>query len=145
MDSERYFEGEVGILLVDGSRETAMLTADAIILGRREIYRLVLSRGSGASTVETDIDFFETMIKLRLDLEREGALLCCFGASENVYPSSMARQMGAAILAYRMRLGAPALQKDLVNIFETDETVVPATVAQQEDFRQRWYESLRVS
>ncbi len=93
-------------------------------------------------TVESKRDFFEALRQLRLDLEKSGALLCCFGASENVYPSGMQRDMGPAVGAYKMTLGAQALRRDIVNIFEADETVIPSTVEQQERFRERWFNSL---
>jgi hypothetical protein len=80
--------------------------------------------------------------QLRLDLEKTDALLYCFGASENVYPSGMQKSMGPAVLAYKMRIGFPALRQDIVNIFEADETVVPSTVEQQERFHRRWIDSL---
>ncbi|CCD99342.1 hypothetical protein [Bradyrhizobium sp. STM 3809] len=46
--------------------------------------------------------------------------------------------MGPATLAYKMRLGEPGRMKDMVNIFQADETVVPATVEQQARFHRRW-------
>jgi len=88
------------------------------------------------------VDFFEALKQLRLELEKTDALLHCFGASENVYPSGMQRSIGPAVLAYKMRIGSPALRQDIVNIFEADETVVPSTVEQQERFHRRWIDSL---
>jgi len=88
------------------------------------------------------VDFFEALKQLRLELEKTDALLHCFGASENVYPSGMQGSMGPAVLAYKMRIGSPALRQDIVNIFEADETVVPSTVEQQERFHRRWIDSL---
>jgi hypothetical protein len=143
MEPERYFAGEITVVLADGSRVPAKVTADEIYALDKEIYRVSLEQGPEVRVAESEEDFFEALKRLRLDLEKTGALLHCFGASENVYPSGMQKSMGPAILAYKMRIGFPALSKDIVNIFEADETVVPSTVEQQERFRQRWFDSLR--
>lgn len=87
--------------------------------------------------------FFDALRNVRKDLEKDGMLLCCFGASENVYPSGMQLSMGSAILAYKNTLGQPALRKDIVNIFDTDDSVKPSTVEQQKMFHERWGQSLR--
>ena len=142
MEAERYFAGGITIALADGSLKPARVVADEVLVGGKEIYRIVLEQGAEVRIAESEVDFFEALKHLRLALEKTGALLCCFGASENVYPSGMQRSMGPAILAYKMRLGFQALQRDIVNIFEADETVVPATVEQQELFLRRWFDSL---
>jgi hypothetical protein len=142
MESERYFAGDITIVLADGSRVPAEVTADEIYVEGKEICRISLEQGTEARTAESEVDFFEALKQLRLDLEKTGALLHCFGASENVYPSGMQRSMGPAVLAYKMRIGSPALRQDIVNIFEADETVVPSTVEQQERFHRSWINSL---
>lgn len=48
-------------------------------------------------------DFFEALCLIRRQLEREGLIPFCYGASLNVYPSAMARDMGAGLKAYRMK------------------------------------------
>lgn len=143
MPTERYFAGNITIVLGDGSRSSAQITADEIVEGGKEVYRITLDHGTAVTTAESEYDFFEALKQLRLALEKADALLKCFGASENVYPSGMQRSMGPAVLAYRMRLGSPTSREDIVNIFEADETVIPATVGQQEAFHQKWIESLR--
>jgi|SRR5256885_16887251 len=143
MESEQYFSGDITVILADGSRVPAKVTADEIYAQDKEIYRISVEQGSEVSLAESEEDFFEALKRLRLELEKTGALLHCFGASENVYPSGMQKSMGPAILAYKMRIGSPTSRNDIVNIFEADETVVPSTVEQQERFRQRWIDSLR--
>jgi hypothetical protein len=142
VESERYFAGDITVVLANGSRVPAKMTADEICAGGKEIYRISLEQGTEVRTAESGEDFFEALKELRQELEKNGALLHCFGASENVYPSGMQRSMGPAVLAYKMRLGSPTSQQDIVSIFETDETVVPATVEQQERFVRRWLDSL---
>jgi hypothetical protein len=143
MPVERYFSGSIMIVTVDGSRSPARITADEIIEGNQEIYRISLEQGTDVATVESGHDFFEALKLLRQHLEKTGTLICCFGASENVYPSGMQRSMGPAVLAYKTKLGSPTSRGDIVNIFEADETIIPATVDQQEAFHQRWINSLR--
>jgi len=118
------------------------MTADEICAGGKEIYRISLEQGTEVRTAESGEDFFEALKQLRRGLEKSGASLHCFGASENVYPSGMQRSMGPAVLAYKTRIGFPALLRDIVNIFEADETVVSSTIEQQERFHQRWIDSL---
>ncbi len=139
---ERYFSGKIVVIRADGSRLSANVTADEIVEFGKAVYRISFEQGAELRVFESDIDFFETLKALRLDLERSGALLYCFGASEDVYPSGMQRSMGPAILAYRTRVGAPAVREDIVDIFEADEAVIPSTVEQQERFHERWINSL---
>jgi hypothetical protein len=143
LEAEQYFSGEITLVHADGSRVPAKVTADEIYVGGKEIYRISLEQGAEVRTAESGEDFFEALKLLRLELEKAGALLHCFGASENVYPSGMQRSMGPAVLAYKMRIGSPTSRQDVVSIFETDETVFPSTVEQQERFHQRWIDSLR--
>jgi hypothetical protein len=129
MDLDRYFAGEVAVILAGGSRVPATITADEIRGNGKEIYRVSLQQGTDLKVAESKIDFFEALMQLRQELEKAGALLCCFGASEDVHPSGMQRSMGPAMLAYKTRMGCPATRQDVVNIFEADETVIPSTVA----------------
>jgi hypothetical protein len=142
MESERYFSGEIAVVLIDGSRLPAKVTADEIWEVGKSVYRISFRLGTEVKVAEAEEDFFEALKRLRLDLEKTGALLYCFGASENVYPSGMQRSMGPAILAYRTPIGSSASPEDIVNIFEADETVNPSTVEQQERFHKSWGNSL---
>jgi hypothetical protein len=93
-------------------------------------------------TVFSDQSVFDALKKLRLKLEALGGMLVCFGTDEAVYPSGMQESMGFNMLAFRTTLGRPALDKDIVNIFESDESVKPVSVTAQEQFHERWIESL---
>jgi hypothetical protein len=143
MDFERYFAGEVAIILAGGSRVPATITADEARANGKEIYRISFQQGADLKVADSEIDFFEALTQLRQELEKAGALLCCFGASEDVYPSGMQRSMGPAMLAYKMRMGFPSARQDIVNIFEADETVNPSTVAQQRRYHRAWADSLK--
>lgn len=89
----------------------------------------------------TEDHYFEAMCTLRKQLETEGLIPNCYGASRRAYP--MSRDMGSGLLVYRLTLGRPALRADLVGLFDTGPDVEPATVAEQEAFYDQWIESLR--
>jgi hypothetical protein len=75
-------------------------------------------------------------------LEKENLLLHCYGASRNVYPSAMMRGMGTGDKAYKLHMGQPAKQEDIVSLFDTGPDVLPTTVADQEEYYERWLSSL---
>jgi len=96
-------------------------------------------------TIEAEAaDFFEALCLIRRQLEPEGLIPFCYGASLNVYPSGMARDMGAGLKAYRMRKGVHARMADLVEIFDTGPDVIPASVDAQEAFWREWLATPRV-
>lgn len=90
-------------------------------------------------TIEAEApDFFEALCLIRRLLEPEGLIPFCYGASLNVYPSGMARDMGAGLKAYRLKKGAHARMADLVEVFTTGPDVIPASVDAQETFWREW-------
>jgi hypothetical protein len=89
-----------------------------------------------------DSDYFASLALIRRDLEADGWLLSCYGASKNVYPSGMCRDMGGGLSAYKTRMGERGRRSDMVDIFETGPDVEPATVDEQTAFNRRWTESL---
>jgi hypothetical protein len=90
-------------------------------------------------TIEsTATDFFQALCELRTVLAEDGLMPACYGASLNVYPSGMARDMGQGLKAYRMTMGRHARLEDLVDIFSEGPDVVPASVAAQEQFWRNW-------
>ena len=86
-------------------------------------------------------DYFECLVAVRHRLEREGALLLCQGARRNVWPSGMARSMGAGLKAYVLVNGRPPTTDDLVEIFDPAERDDVGTVAEQERARDEWFAS----
>jgi hypothetical protein len=85
-------------------------------------------------------DFFAALCEARRRLERNGHRLLCYGASRNVWPSGMAREMGAGLKAYQLTHGHRG--GPLKDIFHTGPDVVPSTVAEQQAFSQEWFDSL---
>lgn len=95
-------------------------------------------------TVEaTATDFFQALCEVRNLLAKDGLIPFCYGASLNVYPSGMARDMGQGLKAYKMTMGRQARLEDLVYIFSEGPDVVPASVAAQEQFWRDWLASPR--
>ena len=59
----------------------------------------------GSQFIGVADDFFEALLRVREQLELTGLLVGVRGASRDVLPSPMSRQMGACLLAYRMVMG----------------------------------------
>jgi hypothetical protein len=88
-------------------------------------------------------DFFDALASIRRQLQPEGLMPCCYGASLNVFPSGMARDMGRGLRAYKLVVGKHATRADLVDIFDEGTDVVPADVDTQEQFYRDWLASPR--
>jgi hypothetical protein len=83
-------------------------------------------------------DFFEAFCGIRDQLATHGFYPLCYGASLNVFPSPMSRDMSAEMVAYKMQPGRPVEVKDLVDIFETGPDLQISTVAAQKPFWSKW-------
>jgi hypothetical protein len=134
------FTASVDLVRDDGSRAAADLHIERRKDDGRTLFAITLERDGKTFDGTSEEGFFHALRRLRLELEKDNILLCCFGASEDVYPSGTQVSSGGT-KAYRRRLGAPALLKDAVDIFASDDSVKPATVEQQEKFRERWLAS----
>ena len=86
----------------------------------------------------TESDYFEALCTLHVPLEARGIFPHCYGASRNVYPSGMGRDMGAGLRAYKLKIGVAASIQDLVSIFDTGDDVEPATLHEQRQFFEQW-------
>ena len=110
----------------------------------REMVKVSLQFNS-REIASTAHDYFSAMCSIRRVLEKENGLLHCYGASRNVYPSGMCRDMGAGMKAYKMQMGSHARLSDLVCIFDTGPDISPATVDEQERFYKEWLASEKAS
>jgi hypothetical protein len=90
-------------------------------------------------------DYFDAFCEIRKMLGRENLTPFCYGASLNVYPSAMARQMGEGLYAYRLTMAVPSSQDQLVQIFDKGPDIIPASVSQQEHFYREWCEAGKAS
>lgn len=87
--------------------------------------------------------YFWGLHPVRLELEKEGLLLVCYGASRNVWTSGMAESMGLSFKVYKLTLGQHPNRNDLVIIFNDGPDVDPVTLAEQKAFHSQWIESVR--
>ncbi|MGO1078553.1 hypothetical protein [Inquilinus sp. CA228] len=115
-------DGEHAVFTEDSSHGTCKLTC--------------AFRGKAIEAQATD--FFKALCLIRQQLEPEGFVPFCYGASLNVYPSGMARDMGRGLKAYRLTKGEPASRADLVEIFSAGPDVAPASVQAQQNFWREW-------
>ena len=105
--------------------------------------RCILRLQSGKTDVTaTASDYFEALCQVRLRLESDGVLVATYGGSRNVFPSGMARDMGAGLKAYRLTRGSKGRREDLVGIFDTGPGIEPATVEEQRAFYADWVSSI---
>jgi hypothetical protein len=120
---------------VDGERATFELrdVQDRCLLTCR-------FRDKTISSEETD--YFEALASVRRELQTHGLAPYCYGASLNVFPSPMARDMGPALRAYKLTLGKQAKNVDLVHIFDEGPDVIPSEVDAQARFYRDWLASL---
>ncbi|RYG86037.1 MAG: hypothetical protein EON58_22210 [Alphaproteobacteria bacterium] len=124
-------------LIGGGKDESGVLTVD-----RRgdECWLSFLVRGERIEASADD--FFEAFCHIRRQLETDSLIPFCYGASLNVYPSRMSRQMASGTVAYVLTPGVSAETR--VHIFDCGPDVMPASVDNQKGFYADWLSSLRV-
>ena len=88
-------------------------------------------------------DYFEALSNIRLELEKENLIPFCYGASLNVFPSRMARDMGRGMVAYKIEMGKQVGQESMARIFEQGADVIPSSVSSQKKYFNDWVASLR--
>lgn len=125
------------LMLIGPSHEEAATLEEGFANGRCQITCHYRERSISA---EAD-DYFDALCAIRVDLEQEQLLPVCYGASLNVFPSRMAREMSCGRKAYRLQTGRKTSVADMVDIFAAGADIVPATVAQQKAFFESWSES----
>lgn len=137
MDDDSY---EVPVRGSDGQGRTATFilhdheTDDAVTL------RLIDGARTFSATAD---DYFEALVQLRQATAHHDLILSCYGASRNVFPSGMSRQMSRGTMAYKLTLGQPARIADVINIFASGPDMEIVTVEEQWQFFHHWLDSLR--
>jgi hypothetical protein len=124
-------------LIGGGDDETAAITATSVSGHCHVSFRYRDKMLEADST-----DYFEAFCKIRRLLESERLIPFCYGASLNVFPSGMCRDMGAGMKAYRLTHGNKPKLGDLVHIFEEGADVIPASVVLQREYFDEWLESV---
>ncbi|MBZ9799382.1 hypothetical protein [Mesorhizobium sp. ES1-4] len=87
-------------------------------------------------------DFFEALFQIRQELEVDGLLPFCYGASANVYPESTVMERSRGLIACKVKIGQLPQSTDLVDIFDDGPDVVPVFVHLQQEFWEEWLASL---
>jgi len=87
-------------------------------------------------------NYFDALEKLRRYLEERNEKILCKGSNENVYPSAMQLNAGSGRNAYSLALGRQAKLVDVVDIFEESDFDSCVSSDKQNDFFERWTESL---
>ena len=100
-------------------------------------------RFAGETITSFAENFFDALAEMRRKLERQGFRPKCLGATRNVYPSPMIKDMGCGEKAYRLKLGCPAKMEDIVSIFAIELSNDPVSVEEQEEFYRLWLKSLK--
>ena len=78
----------------------------------------------GKSAEESAFDFFSPFQVARRSFEAEGFRFMCYGASLNVWPSGMLRDMGVGSKGYKLLEGRNTMADDLVSIFDSGDDVI---------------------
>jgi hypothetical protein len=116
-----------------------------VVIADASPWHLVFSGAGRTGVVFEGRDLFEALAGLRSTLEAAGDQLLCNGARRDVFPSGMSRSMGGGRKAYVLRLGTPAKQGDLVDLFDPASPDLVGTVDKQREFRDAWLVSIRAS
>lgn len=87
-------------------------------------------------------NYFDALTKLRRILEQDGIQILCKGANRNVYPSAMQLNMGTGRNAYMLKMHKQAMQRDVVDIFDTSNINECVCVDEQKQYFNLWTESL---
>jgi hypothetical protein len=133
---------QIDLVNASGEITRASITGTCQWKGPIPQCRLSLSAGEISVTGEGS-DYFDAFCRIREELAARELVPRCYGASRNVYPSGMGRDMGLGLKAYRMTPGRHVTADDLVHIFESGPDVDPASVGEQEAFAATWRTSNR--
>lgn len=96
---------------------------------------------AGIAETATGTDYFASFAEIRRRLAKSDLLPQCYGASRNVWPSGMARDMGEGLAAYKLTMGRPAEER--VHIFASGPDIDPVDPEEQRAFARAWFRSLK--
>lgn len=128
MNDEKIFEGMLKLYEASPDDEE-MVLIELLILGDTISFK--------------HENFFLALQSLRQHLEDKHIQVMCNGAALNVYPSTMQLTMGTGRLAYKVKFGEPAKLKDVVDIFEFDNSLRFVKIEEQFSYHIRWSNSLK--
>ena len=125
--------GQTSIETLDGEGARSCANIECWMQGRECYVRISCGEESSGASAP---DFFAAFGLARKPLEARGYRFVCYGASKDVWPSGMARDVGLGLKAYRIAIGEKA--GPLVSIFESGEDVVVCAAEEQEAFVWEW-------
>ncbi|WP_339203904.1 hypothetical protein MHH56_22440 [Paenibacillus sp. FSL K6-3182] len=86
--------------------------------------------------------FFDALISIREELEKDNILIACNGATENVFTSPMQLSMGVGRKVYKLTVGEQARVNDVVDIFEFEKELRSVSICAQAEYYRGWLDSL---
>lgn len=129
-------EKRVDIKAADGSTAAATVRFRE---GDPDCWLQLVAAGIDETAFGTD--YFESLATIRRRLAKRNLLPQCYGASRNVWPSGMARDMGQGLAAYKLTMGRPAEER--VHIFDSGPDIDPVDAEEQRAFARAWFRSLK--
>ncbi|MBT2341064.1 MULTISPECIES: hypothetical protein [Pseudomonas] len=121
------------VIEVDGVIKSAKFECD------RKTVTMLVTMPDGVLRKYTGVDFYLCLGEVRQEFSDVRFL--CKGAKINVYPSRMSSQMANGIVAYELRWGEPAVESDMVNIFDYEDQDLVTDIQEQTDYYQGWLQS----
>ena len=106
-----------------------------------DIVVLELNNGDEKISYKSE-NFFYALKNLREELESRNIQIICNGTAKNIYPSTMQMSMGSGRVAYKLFIGEPAKNSDVVDIFDCDEELEFVSVAKQYKYYVDWLKSI---
>lgn len=106
-----------------------------------ELCVIEIAWGSQSARYEAD-SFFQALIEIRLDLEKDGGIIQCNGSDRHIFPSPLQMAMGGE-KAYLLEIGKQATLQNIYDIFDTNKPNLDCvTVLEQKEFYNQWFHSL---
>jgi len=136
-------EALVEVRMEDGATRTAKIEWGANSKNGSESRAFVCVTFGGKSEKKAAFDCYGAFQEARRVFESEGCRFLCYGASLNVWPSGMARDMGMGLKCYKLPKNRAATLDDLVPIFDAGDDVIPSTVDEQCAYAKAWFENAR--
>lgn len=128
------------LCLQNGENKDAMVQ----LIENDEKYSVEIKVSVGDLRIEKEAEnYFEALIEIRRELEKENIKLLCKGCCKNVYPSAMLLSMGTGRKAYVLTRGKQAKMDSLVDIFAPCSSEEYATISEQEIYYNNWIDTLR--
>lgn len=117
---------KVPLLYPDATEIEATIELD------KDGYQIVLIAPGIHECVEHADDYFDAFAEIRGRLAKRDIYPICYGASRDVWPSGMCRDMGGGLKAYQFDASGNADM--LVDIFATGPGINPVSPKEQREF-----------